>query len=320
MICTLLRQAHQCYPFRPRPHDVLLVELLPDPPCPCCRFCMGTMSQIFQDRVFEEHVAFSGADRRSNVRNEMDLSAFLDFLLAWENRDTPQAAKYFFKVLDIRGQGYLTQVGGIRSSSVCAGPARGPGRAGRHPRQASCVLRGMQSRGQGCLAQVRKVPGQAWLSYQGAAQQGWLTEVRGMCSVSNVLAYDVCRHLTWSVLLQAFVDQAVLRKLVVSLHNLQVEIYTFFKAIYRMWVACGQYSELDPLDVKDELFDLVKPRDPLRITLQDLVVSAMFLTLVFCVTSRRKQNSAYGLQQSGTSASSAAQQQADPRADEVPVG
>eukprot|EP00891_Asterochloris_glomerata_P006921 jgi/Astpho2/6921/e_gw1.00107.57.1_t len=122
-------------------------------------FCMGTMSQIFQDRVFEEHVAFSRADRRRNVRNEMDMPAFLDFLLAWENRETPQAASYFFKVLDIRGQGYLTQV----------------------------------------------------------------------------------------------------------------EIYIFFKAIYRMWVACGQYSELDPLDVKDELFDLVKPRDPLRITLQDLV-------------------------------------------------
>ena len=101
---------------------------------------MGTMSQIFQDRVFEEHVAFSRADRRSNVRNEMDISAFLDFLLAWENRETPQAAKYFFKVLDIRGKGYLTQVGGSRLVGVCAGPARGLGRAGAVPRQPGCVF------------------------------------------------------------------------------------------------------------------------------------------------------------------------------------
>ena len=111
------------------------------------------------------------------------------------------------------------------------------------------------------------------------------------------------------LLLQAFcitaqqcIDQAVLRKLLSSLHNLQVEIYTFFKAIYRMWVACGQYSELDPLDVKDELFDLVKPRDPLRITLQDLVVSAVVLAVVFGATNQRTQYSAHGLQQSGTSA------------------
>ena len=86
----------------------------------------------------------------------------------------------------------------------------------------------------------------------------------------------------------------MLRKLLSSLHNLQVEIYTFFKAIYRMWVACGQYSELDPLDVKDELFDLVKPRDPLRITLQDLVVSAVVLAAVLSATNRRTQYSAHG--------------------------
>ena len=77
-----------------------------------------------------------------------------------------------------------------------------------------------------------------------------------------------------------------------SLQTLQVEIYIFFKAIYRMWVACGQYSELDPLDVKDELFDLVKPRDPHRITLQDLVVSAGVLAAVLGVIRWRKQNSA----------------------------
>ena len=224
------------------PAVVLLVELLPDLPRPSYRFCMGTMSQIFQDRVFEEHVAFSRADRRGNVRNEMDMSAFLDFLLAWENRETPQAAKYFFKVLDIRGQGYLTQVGGGRLLGVCAGPPRGPG---------------------------------------------------GACSVHNMLACGVCLHLhlprnvllqDFCIIAQQYIAQAVLGNCCFP-PQLQVEIYIFFKAIYRMWVACGQYSELDPLDVKDELFDLVKPRHPHRITLQDLVVSAAVLAVVSGVTS-----------------------------------
>ena len=109
---------------------------------------MGTMSQIFQDRVFEEHVAFSRADRRSNMRNEMDLSAFLDFLLAWENRDTPQAAKYFFKVLDIRGQGYLTQVSGGRWLSVyVCGATQSAWDSRIRPRQPNCVLQGVQAGG-----------------------------------------------------------------------------------------------------------------------------------------------------------------------------
>lgn len=151
---------------------------------------MGTMSQIFQDRVFEEHVAFSRADRRRNVRNEMDMPAFLDFLLAWENRETPQAASYFFKVLDIRGQGYLTQVGGGRLLTVCAGPARGPGRAGSHPRQLSCGLEGLQAGPRG--AGRRSAMALARPGCQGAEHQGYLTEVRGMCSVSKVLTCDVC--------------------------------------------------------------------------------------------------------------------------------
>ena len=162
---------------------VLLVEILPYPFRPSCRFCMGTMSQIFQDRVFEEHVAFSRADRRSNVRNEMDLSAFLDFLLAWENRDTPQAAKYFFKVLDIRGQGYLTQVGGGRWLSVCVRGATQSTLDSRScPRQPSCVLQGVQAGGG--VARCGSAKSLTRPGCQGAEHQGHLTEVRGVCPVS----------------------------------------------------------------------------------------------------------------------------------------
>ena len=37
-------------------------------------------------------------------------------------------------------------------------------------------------------------------------------------------------------------------------------------------MAAGQYSELLVEDVKDELFDIVRPADPLRITPVDLLV------------------------------------------------
>lgn len=53
---------------------------------------------------------------------------------------------------------------------------------------------------------------------------------------------------------------------------MQVEIYTFLKEIYDMWVGSGQYQELCIEDVKDEIFDMVQPADPLKITAKDLAV------------------------------------------------
>ncbi|KAK9808769.1 hypothetical protein WJX72_003243 [[Myrmecia] bisecta] len=131
-------------------------------------FSMGTMSPLFIERLFEEHVASSKARRAGGPKGQMDFLAFLDFLLAWENRNMPSAVTYFFSVFDMRSQGYLTQV----------------------------------------------------------------------------------------------------------------EIYTFFKAIYNMWVACGQYPELSVEDVKDEIFDIVKPQDPLRITPMDLQACGMAGTAI----------------------------------------
>ena len=54
---------------------------------------------------------------------------------------------------------------------------------------------------------------------------------------------------------------------------LQADVYTFFKQIYRMWVDCGLYPELNIEDVKDEVFDMAQPVDPLHITTHDLQVS-----------------------------------------------
>ena len=39
-----------------------------------------------------------------------------------------------------------------------------------------------------------------------------------------------------------------------------------------MWVDCGLYPELNMEDVKDEIFDMAQPEDPLHITSRDLQV------------------------------------------------
>ena len=53
---------------------------------------------------------------------------------------------------------------------------------------------------------------------------------------------------------------------------LQADLYIFFKQIYRMWVDCGLYPELNMEDVKDEVFDMAQPMNPLHITKEDLQV------------------------------------------------
>lgn len=56
--------------------------------------------------VFDEHVRrgkIGGASSR-----EMDFESFLDFVLALENKDTPEGLTYLFRCLDLHGRGYLT--------------------------------------------------------------------------------------------------------------------------------------------------------------------------------------------------------------------
>ncbi|KAK9830587.1 hypothetical protein WJX81_001917 [Elliptochloris bilobata] len=60
----------------------------------------------------------------------------------------------------------------------------------------------------------------------------------------------------------------------------QVEVCTFFRAVHALWVAAGQYPELSVEDVKDELFDIVRPAHPLRITAADLLASSMAGTVI----------------------------------------
>lgn len=57
--------------------------------------------------VFDEHVRRSKGG--GNTR-EMDFDSFLDFVLALENKDTPEGLTYLFRCLDLHGRGYLTTV------------------------------------------------------------------------------------------------------------------------------------------------------------------------------------------------------------------
>lgn len=51
-----------------------------------------------------------------------------------------------------------------------------------------------------------------------------------------------------------------------------MDIYQFLKDLLKMWLACGQYPDLVIEDVKDEIFDIVKPANPLHITAEELEV------------------------------------------------
>nr|KAJ0221788.1 hypothetical protein LSAT_V11C200053980 [Lactuca sativa] len=66
----------------------------------------GTLTNIFIERAFDEHVRRVKTGR-GNAR-EMDFESFLDFVLAVENKDTPEGITYLFRCLDLNGRGFLT--------------------------------------------------------------------------------------------------------------------------------------------------------------------------------------------------------------------
>jgi serine/threonine-protein phosphatase 2A regulatory subunit B'' len=62
------------------------------------RYGSGTLTDVFLNRIFQECVTYSG---------EMDYKSYLDFVLALENRNEPQALQYIFRILDIKQKGFL---------------------------------------------------------------------------------------------------------------------------------------------------------------------------------------------------------------------
>ena len=59
--------------------------------------------------MFDEHVRRGGRGSGGKAR-EMDFESFLDFVLALENRETPEGLTYLFKCLDLQNRGFLTTV------------------------------------------------------------------------------------------------------------------------------------------------------------------------------------------------------------------
>lgn len=58
----------------------------------------GMLTSVFIERVFQECQTYE---------HDMDYKTYLDFVLALENRRESQALQYLFRILDVKGQGYL---------------------------------------------------------------------------------------------------------------------------------------------------------------------------------------------------------------------
>jgi Ca2+-binding EF-hand superfamily protein len=50
------------------------------------------------ERIFEECITYDG---------EIDFKTYVDLIIAMENKKEPQSVAYFFKFLDINGEGFL---------------------------------------------------------------------------------------------------------------------------------------------------------------------------------------------------------------------
>mmetsp|Transcript_1279 Transcript_1279/g.3115 ORF Transcript_1279/g.3115 Transcript_1279/m.3115 type:complete len:468 (+) Transcript_1279:163-1566(+) len=68
------------------------------------RFGTGMLTDVFIDRVFDEIQTYKDAE---TSEREMDYKAFLDFVLAMENKNSRQAIQYFWKFIDIHNTGQL---------------------------------------------------------------------------------------------------------------------------------------------------------------------------------------------------------------------
>lgn len=68
------------------------------------RYGNGMLTDVFVDRVFEEYQTYCDGE---TGECEMDYKTFLDFVLAMENKNTPEALQYFWKPIDIPHQGFI---------------------------------------------------------------------------------------------------------------------------------------------------------------------------------------------------------------------
>eukprot|EP00803_Ostreobium_quekettii_P000045 evm.model.scf_1305.4 EVM.evm.TU.scf_1305.4 scf_1305:14783-16497(-) len=67
-------------------------------------------SELFVKRLFEEHVCGSGAGDAGGAGGEMGLMDFTRFVVAWRDRSSKAAVRYFFPIFDVHKRGYLDYV------------------------------------------------------------------------------------------------------------------------------------------------------------------------------------------------------------------
>ncbi|GKA72965.1 probable serine/threonine-protein phosphatase 2A regulatory subunit B'' subunit TON2, partial [Tanacetum coccineum] len=71
-----------------------------------CDFISEILSVFHFLIAFDEQL-HRGKSGNANAR-EMDFETFLDFVLALENKDSPEGTTYLFKCLDLNGRVFLT--------------------------------------------------------------------------------------------------------------------------------------------------------------------------------------------------------------------
>ncbi|CAF0778963.1 unnamed protein product [Rotaria sordida] len=62
------------------------------------KYNSSTLTPVFIARVFQECLTYGG---------EMDYKSYLDFVLALENRNSPQGLRYLFQIMDTENKGFL---------------------------------------------------------------------------------------------------------------------------------------------------------------------------------------------------------------------
>jgi len=69
------------------------------------RYNDNSLTQVVVDRLFQEYRLYQ-SEKTGDL--EMDYKTFLDFVLAMRHKNTRQGIEYFWRILDMEGQGYLT--------------------------------------------------------------------------------------------------------------------------------------------------------------------------------------------------------------------
>ena len=71
--------------------------------------------------------------------------------------------------------------------------------------------------------------------------------------------------------------------------EMQADLYAFLKAMHEAWISYGQPTEPSPAALLTELLDIIRPANPHKICLQDLMVNTHTINSSFASTAIRQQ-------------------------------